>query len=312
MFRSRKNVVALRSFTLESGRAEIDHVHQRRKEEAITAASGVSPIRGPNDGSTDSARSPQSARSPGLRDVPEEGSPFAIGDDEDSDTENQTTAPPTPSYSSASREISRNPSISSIDESLPAQVRGMSEKARGKMPVGQPSFARQDSTTSISSHTAAATAVNIASPSSGFEPTSTWIDSWLPNLPLHTILTLLSSDTPPTHLPSTIDPTPPRVHLFEWTKLSLGWYESLLWGFIFTSEMLVGKGTVGVWNNTAVRLFRVEKENTSGPSLMKPMGAVDAVGTRLVSGVKSLGSGTAARVASNEGRLPMRERTRDV
>lgn len=46
--------------------------------------------------------------------------------------------------------------------------------------------------------------------------------------------------------------------------------------------MIVQKGTVGVWNGTNIRLFRVEKEAARGPSLMKPMGAVDAVGSNLV------------------------------
>jgi len=55
--------------------------------------------------------------------------------------------------------------------------------------------------------------------------------------------------------------------------------------------MVVQKGTVGVWNGTAVRLFKVETMASTGPSLMKPMGAVDAVGSRLVSGVASLGVG---------------------
>ena len=70
--------------------------------------------------------------------------------------------------------------------------------------------------------------------------------------------------------------------------MSLGWYESLLWGFIFASEMVVQKGTVGVWNGTNVRLFRVEKEAQRGPSLMKPMGAVDAVGSNLVQRIGNL------------------------
>ena len=50
-----------------------------------------------------------------------------------------------------------------------------------------------------------------------------------------------------------IEPSPIRVHLFEWSPLSLGWYESLLWGFVFAGEMLVSKGTAGVWNNTSIR-----------------------------------------------------------
>ncbi len=171
----------------------------------------------------------------------------------------------TPSQSSPSTHNSRTASISSsTEEPLPTQLRGMSEKARGKMPAGQPSFSRQNSTTSLNNH-----AATISSPISGFDPTALWIDSWLPTLPLHTILTLLSSPSPPKELPPGLDPTPPRVHLFEWTPLSLGWYESLLWGFIFASEMVVQKGTVGVWNGTAVRLFKVETVAAKGPSLMK-------------------------------------------
>ncbi len=65
--------------------------------------------------------------------------------------------------------------------------------------------------------------------------------------------------------------------------------------------MIVQKGTVGVWNGTAVRLFRVETAAVIGPSLMKPMGAVDAVGSRLVSGVKSLSTAGAARAGGATG-----------
>ena len=52
--------------------------------------------------------------------------------------------------------------------------------------------------------------------------------------------------------------------------------------------MVVQKGTVGVWNGTNVRLFRVEKEAQRGPSLTKPMGAVDAVGSNLVQRIGNL------------------------
>ena len=48
------------------------------------------------------------------------------------------------------------------------------------------------------------------------------------------------------------------------------------------------KGTVGIWNGTGIRLFKVEKEHARGPSLMKPMGAVDAVGSNLVSRIGNL------------------------
>lgn len=52
--------------------------------------------------------------------------------------------------------------------------------------------------------------------------------------------------------------------------------------------MVVQKGTVGVWNGTAVRLFKVERGEVGGPSLRMPMGAVDAVGGRLVGALGGL------------------------
>lgn len=61
--------------------------------------------------------------------------------------------------------------------------------------------------------------------------------------------------------------------------------------------MVVQKGTVGVWNGTNVRLFRVEQTAASGPSLMKPMGAVDAVGSNLVQRIGRMGVRTEAAPA---------------
>jgi hypothetical protein len=85
-----------------------------------------------------------------------------------------------------------------------------------------------------------------------------------------------------------IEPSPIRVHSFEWSPLSLGWYESLLWGFIFAGEMTVSKGTAGVWNNTSIRLFKVQEVAAQTPSLLAPRGAVDAVGSNLVQRIGSL------------------------
>src|SRR5690349_14067486 len=101
-----------------------------------------------------------------------------------------------------------------------------------------PTFSRQNSTTSLSSHSARGYQPG------NFEPTPEWIESWLPDLPLHTILTLISTlspliqisssstDTPTTSqiqtiqstpLPS-IEPSPIKIQYFEWSPLSLGWY----------------------------------------------------------------------------------------
>ncbi|KAI4247598.1 MAG: hypothetical protein LQ352_006122 [Teloschistes flavicans] len=290
VLKGRKRFEALRSFTLESGQAEIERLHRQNKESSNASDELVSPAR-PRHGSIDNARSPQSTRTPSLSNVPEEGGTFTIGDDEESDEESEREPVATPSYSSPSIHESQIPSrSSSLDEPLPTQLRGMSEKARGKMPANQYAFSRQSSSTSLSSHAAA-----IMSPTVGFSPSAHWIESWLPTLPLHTTLTLLESSSnastsiPPKILPPAIEPSPPRIHLFSWTPLALGWYESLLWGFIFTAEMVVQKGTVGVWNGTNIRLFKVEQTAASGPSLTKPMGAVDAVGSNLVQRIGKLG-----------------------
>ena len=85
-----------------------------------------------------------------------------------------------------------------------------------------------------------------------------------------------------------IEPSPIRIHSFEWSPLSLGWYESLLWSFIFAGEMLVSKGTAGVWNNTSIRLFKVQEAAATAPSLLAPRGAVDAVGSNLAQRIGSL------------------------
>jgi len=166
-----------------------------------------------------------------------------------------------------------------------------------------PTFSRQNSITSLSSYVTAGYSTN-----GTFEPTPQWIESWLPELPLHTILTLIEQLGPllprteaPTDHPTTkilrtiqgaqirgIDPSPIRIQYFEWSPLSLGWYESLLWSFVFTSEMQVAKGTVGVWNGTAIKLFRVETVAAHGPTLSSPRGAVDAVGSNIVSRIGSI------------------------
>jgi hypothetical protein len=179
----------------------------------------------------------------------------------------------------------------------------MSEKARGKMPAGTPTFSRQNSMVSISN-----SAVAGVGPDGSFQPTAEWIESWLPELPLHTILTLMqqvepflprvtdSSDSAPSTILRDIqhakvrgiDPSPIRIHSFEWSPLSLGWYESLLWAFVFTSEMQVAKGTVGVWNGTAIKLFRVQEVAAEGPTLTSPRGAVDAVGSNIVSRIGNI------------------------
>lgn len=251
----------------------------------------------------------------------EEDGTFAIGDDGDDEDDSDDEARPTPAASSPTNPSAASSVASAADDDVPRQLQGMSEKARGKMPAGAASFSRQNSTASLASPVA-------AQPQSGFfEPSAHWIDSWLPELPLHTTLTVLqqlavlvprqalSSETP---APATlgairdvqlvgVEPSPVRVHSFEWSPLALGWYESLLWGFIFAGEMQVSKGTVGVWNTTHIRLFRVQETAPQGPTLTSPRGAVDAVGSNIVSRIGAInlrGVGTPSAPAPGGGQPP--------
>lgn len=158
--RSKKRFQALRDFTLEGGQEEIERQNQQRKE-------GIADLQRTN--SIDSIRSPTVSRTPTLGNVPEENSAFTIGDDDDDDSDadvpSATETPQSPSSASRAASIA-----SSIDESVPLQVRGMSEKARGKMPVGQPTFSRTNSMTSLSNAATPSLATN-----EFFTPSAIWV-----------------------------------------------------------------------------------------------------------------------------------------
>ncbi|KAI1255888.1 hypothetical protein MGN70_002629 [Eutypa lata] len=321
VLKNKKRFEALRSFTLESGQEEIERRNRQRKD-------GVAPS-DPFDisrrSSVESLRSPTVAqpKTPTLSDVPEEDATFAIGDDEDDDDSDQDERP-TPAQSSPSENPSRASSVVSVEDAVPTQMRGMSEKARGKMPAGVPSFSRQNSTTSLGSYSAAPGGQSMAM-GGCFEPSAQWIESWLPELPLHTILTVIQQltallnkrraavDSPTAETLQAIrdadlvgvEPSPPRVHSFEWSPLALGWYESLVWSFAFAAEMQVStRGTVGVWNGTAIKLFRVQETAPQGPSLTSPRGAVDAVGSNIVSRIGSINLRGAAGGGTAGGGVP--------
>ncbi|KAI9832089.1 MAG: hypothetical protein M1826_002418 [Phylliscum demangeonii] len=269
---SKKRFEALRHFTLESGQAEVQR-QQQRKEERSDEAGNPNASR---ESSNEIPRIPSSGRRGPLPNVQEESDAFAIGDDDDSDGD--------------------------MAHAVPLQ-RPLSGKARGKLPAGARTFSRQSSTVSLS-HSSAT-----AMPSeAGFAPTDQWIDTWLPELPLHTVLTLiqelsplLSSNGSATGSNSSddlqvisqadvrgIDPSPIKVHYFEWSPLALGWYESLLWGLIFASDIHFARGSAGVWSGTGIKLFRVQEVAAAGPSLLQPRGAVDAVGSSLINRIGSL------------------------
>ncbi|KAJ4388932.1 hypothetical protein N0V93_006394 [Gnomoniopsis smithogilvyi] len=319
ILRNRKRFEALRNFTLESGQEEIERRNRRRKD--ARASSDLDSTRS----SIDSMRSPSAAHSrpPALSNVPEEDGTFTIGEDEEDSDEER----PTPSHSDPSENPSRASSVSNVEDAVPTQLRGMSEKARGKMPAGSQNFSRQNSMTSLSGYS-----ISGQSQSGMFEPTAQWIDSWLPELPLHTILTTIqqvSSLVPRQALVADlasadtlrkisqvklvgVDVSPVRVHSFEWSPLALGWYESLIWSFIFSSEMQISRGTVGIWNATMIKLFRVQETAPEGPTLTSPRGAVDAVGSNIVSriGAMNLRGPQSPTSGSNAGaNVPLGERS---
>lgn len=152
---------AVRQFTLESGQQEIERQKERWKAGAAPSDTPASPTLSQSE---EDLHLPSGARSP-LTQIPEENSAFAIGED-DSDDE----GPHTPSQSSPSAQTSRRPSIASTTDETSSQLRGMSEKARGKKPAGQPSFSRQNSMTSQTSMSAL-----FLSYSSAFTPTVSWV-----------------------------------------------------------------------------------------------------------------------------------------
>ncbi|KAG0125977.1 high-temperature-induced dauer-formation protein-domain-containing protein [Tuber indicum] len=330
ILRAHKRFEALRNFTLESGQEEIDRQDKQKKDRGESQdASAKGSI------SRDDFASPVEERgSMAGSESPIPPSQFEIGDDEDSDEEDRSKSQPptssieTPVPTRSPTIPSRTPSISSsAEDAVPIQLRAMSEKARGKLPEG--SFHRQTSTTSLASHASAPATVTSLN---GFTPSQTWIESWLPHLPLHTILVLIQQLQPPLReilarnngepnatsmlecIRTTeihgIEPSLIKTHMFEWSPLALGWYESLLWGFVFIAERHVSKGTVGVWNGTAVKLFRVQETTPEGPSLLAPRGGVDAIGTNLIErlGSVSLGRGQRQRNSSDNGTGGNRER----
>jgi High-temperature-induced dauer-formation protein len=160
--------------------------------------------------------------------------------------------------------------------------RPMSEKALGKLPEGSV-LPRRESTFSLRSATA------LLSPSandSTFVPTPNWVSSWLPYLPLHSILQVIqqlepevtsliaSLPTPSTrpvldhlrHSSSLLyfSPTPPSPDPFQWSPPAVVWYKTFLWGQIFAAEAEFQGGSLSVWRDTEVRLFRVQRKEGEG------------------------------------------------
>ena len=155
--KSRKRFEALRDFTVDGALEEVDRMTRERKD------AGESPgVISPRNASLDSARG-QTARSTGLRNVPED-STFAIGEDEDDDEDNDTNG-----------HTSTNLSAEVVEDvAIPMQSRSMSEKARGKQPVNPTSFSRSTSRTNSNASTYNST-LQPHSSAQPFAPTPEWV-----------------------------------------------------------------------------------------------------------------------------------------
>jgi hypothetical protein len=175
VLKSKKRFEGLREFTLEAGQQEIERLAQQRKNQQ-----DASTLRLARTNSVDGARNAPNGQTHAsiLQEVPED-SAFTIGDDEDDEDGQEPPTPVTPQSPSSppphsSRHGSRQASVSSsADETVPLQLRGMSEKARGKMPMGAPLLSRTNSMTSL--HSLTPTTTNNGS----FLPTPDWV-SWCP------------------------------------------------------------------------------------------------------------------------------------
>jgi hypothetical protein len=72
-----------------------------------------------------------------------------------------------------------------------------------------------------------------------------------------------------------------KVQTFRWTTLSLGWYLSMVWGWVYAGD------TARIWVGTSIRLFNVLSQKNE-ISLRSPRGAVDAVGDTIARRIGSL------------------------
>jgi len=175
LVRSRKRFQALRDFSVEGAITELDRMAQEMKDRNVSV--GTTPIgsdvRAPvRQDSMESSRSPLGPQSPRLEDLPENGA-FAIGEDDEDENESRSSFP-----------RPQNTESISGDDTVPLQSRSMSDKARGKQPVGQTTFSRSTSrNTSTASLPSlfATTQASINTPSTSsqlpFKPSVEWVRS---------------------------------------------------------------------------------------------------------------------------------------
>ncbi|BFZ59977.1 hypothetical protein YB2330_000999 [Saitoella coloradoensis] len=307
ILRAHRRFESLADFNLEKGLEDIQRIKQK-KDEAKKAAEERGEVKPMTQRPVLSPRSTDAT--------------FAIGEDDEDEKKSRSNSIADASRIPLTSPSERDSSIGSIDWNLQSPpLRVMSEKARGKLPEGV-TTPRRGSNASLASgmfNFASSFAIG----KTNFTPTQAWLDSWLPLLPLQTIMTtieelrpqveeIMANPAQPLTDPQPIleflrnqaevkdlHPSQPNPRSFIWTELAVGWFESMLFGSIYLSEMELTNGAVGVWTGTHVRLFKVQQD-TSTPTLLKPKGAVDFVADRLA----SVTLGLARSKTPTEGQTP--------
>ena len=107
------------------------------------------------------------------------------------------------------------------------------------------------------------------------------LNTWLPYLPLHAILSTIENGDPGKN--STDEATGVKVQTFKWTSVAVGWYLSMVWSWVYAKETL--------WAGTSIRLFNVVSQRQD-ISLSSPKGAVDAAGEAIARRIGSLSLGS--------------------
>nr|POE72805.1 protein hid1 [Quercus suber] len=294
LLRAQKQIYALRDFTVDGAHAELDRQAQRRKDQPTIDTWGQS-----RNASIDSMRSPASQHSPSSRQVPGQNA-FAIGDDDDEDaaTDDERDSEATPRALKAS--------TSAVSEST-APARNISEKARGKQPANRSQQSRKTSlsrTTSTNTSTASLSALLTAAQAGAphqFMPSQAWLETWIPYLPLHTILEFCNAyqnrtrtsglDADSNFVSSLVaqnavdssemsESQESRSPFLLRAPISMSWYLSLIWGVIFAADAVVHKGIRGIWTGTVIKLFNIESREQA-ITLRSPKGAVDALGNTI-------------------------------
>ena len=169
IIKGRKRFEALRDFTVEGALAEVDRMNMERKDAGESVGVSSPAVR---HSSAEIARSQTAARSSSLSNVPE-NSAFSIGEDEDEDGDDS----PTTDHNASTRPTSSSSNVA-VEDALPTQSRSMSEKARGKQPMGQGNFSR--STSRTNSNISLPSLASAQSHSQTFAPNYQWVSNCLP------------------------------------------------------------------------------------------------------------------------------------